>query len=134
MKSWKKLEQKVARMRETERTPLSGGNSRQTRSDTLDNTFFIECKLRKDPAVWNLYEQVEELAKKENKIPVLVIKKKGKHGDFVFFLCEFFNLFVQVPYCRVFAELTLYKECFVQGIASGLSGVSTTQRRALCSS
>jgi hypothetical protein len=81
MKSWKKLEQKVARMRETERTPLSGGNSRQTRSDTLDDTFFIECKLRKDPAVWNLYEQVEELAKEENKIPVLVIKKKGKHGE-----------------------------------------------------
>ena len=81
MKSWKKLEQKVARMRETERTPLSGGNSRQTRSDTLDDTFFIECKLRKDPAVWNLYEQVEELAKKENKLPVLVIKKKGKHGE-----------------------------------------------------
>jgi len=81
MKSWKKLEQKVARLRGTERTPLSGGNSKQTRSDTLDDTFFIECKLRKDPAVWNLYEQVEELAKKENKIPVLVIKKKGKHGE-----------------------------------------------------
>ena len=81
MKSWKKLEQKVARLRGTERTPLSGGNSKQTRSDTLDDTFFIECKLRKDPAVWNLYEQIEELAKKENKIPVLVIKKKGKHGE-----------------------------------------------------
>jgi len=81
MKSWKKLEQKVARLRGTERTPLSGGNSRQTRSDTLDDTFFIECKLRKDPAVWNLYERIEELAKKENKIPVLVIKKKGKHGE-----------------------------------------------------
>jgi hypothetical protein len=81
MKSWKKLEQKVARMRETERTPLSGGNSRQTRSDTLDDTFFIECKLRKEPAIWNLYGQVEELAKKENKIPLLVIKKKGKHGE-----------------------------------------------------
>ena len=81
MKSWKKLEQKVARLRGTERTPLSGGNGKLTRSDTLDKTFFIECKLRKDPAVWNLYEQVELLAQKENKIPVLVIKKKGKHGE-----------------------------------------------------
>ena len=81
MKTWKRLEQKVARMRKTERTPLSGGNSKQTRSDTLDETFFIECKLRKDPAVWNLYERIEELAKKENKIPVLVIKKKGRHGE-----------------------------------------------------
>jgi hypothetical protein len=81
MKSWKKLEQKVARLRGTERTPLSGGNSRETRSDTLDNTFFIECKLRKDPAIWNLYEQVEELAKKENKIPILVIKRKANMGN-----------------------------------------------------
>ena len=81
MKSWKKLEQKVARLRGTERTPLSGGNGKLTRSDTLDKTFFIECKLRKDPAVWNLYESIEALALKENKIPVLVIKKKGKHGE-----------------------------------------------------
>jgi len=81
VKTWKRLEQKVARLRGTERTPLSGGNSRQTRSDTLDDTFFIECKLRKDPAVWNLYEKVEAFAKRENKIPVLVIKKKGKHGE-----------------------------------------------------
>ena len=95
MKSWKKLEQKVARMRETERTPLSGGNSRQTRSDTLDDTFFIECKLRKDPAVWNLYEQIETLAKKEHKIPVLVIKKKGKHGELFIVNDRYFKAFIE---------------------------------------
>jgi len=95
MKSWKKLEQKVARLRGTERTPLSGGNSRETWSDTLDDTFFIECKLRKDPAVWNLYEQVEELAKKENKIPVLVIKKKGKHGELFIVNDRYFNTFIE---------------------------------------
>jgi hypothetical protein len=81
MKSWKRLEQKVARMRSTERTPLSGGSSKITRSDTMDKAFFIECKLRKNPAVWNLYEKVSELAEKESKIPVLVIKKKGRHGE-----------------------------------------------------
>ena len=81
MKAWKKLEQKVARMRNTERTPLSGGNSKITRSDTMDKTFFIECKLRKNPALWNLYEKTAELAEKEKKVPVLVIKKKGKHGE-----------------------------------------------------
>ena len=68
-------------MRNTERTPLSGGNSKITRSDTLDKTFFIECKLRKNPAVWNLYEKVSELAGKENKVPLLVIKKKGRRGE-----------------------------------------------------
>ena len=81
MKSWKRLEQKVAEMRGTRRTPLSGGNSGITRSDTLDKEFFIECKLRKNPAVWNLYEQVGELADAEGKVPVLVIKKKGKRGE-----------------------------------------------------
>ena len=81
MKAWKKLEQKVAALRGTERTPLSGGNSKITRSDTMDKTFFIECKLRRNPALWNLYEKTAELAEKEKKVPVLVIKKKGKHGE-----------------------------------------------------
>jgi hypothetical protein len=81
MKTWKKLEQKVARMRNTERTPLSGGNSKMTRSDTLDDTFFIECKLRANPSIWKLYEETEALAKKENKIPVVVIKKKGQRDE-----------------------------------------------------
>lgn len=81
MKAWKELEQKIARMRGTSRTPLSGGNSKMTRSDTLDKTFFIECKLRKNPAVWNLYERIEALAKKEKKIPLLILKKKRKHGE-----------------------------------------------------
>lgn len=95
MKSWKKLEQKIARLRGTERTPLSGGNSRYTRSDTLDNTFFIECKLRKDPAVWNLYEKVEDLAKKESKIPLLIIKKKGKHGELFIISDKYLKEFVE---------------------------------------
>ena len=95
MKSWKKLEQKVARLRGTKRTPLSGGNSRQTRSDTLDDTFFIECKLRKNTAIWNLYEQVEELAKKENKLPVLVIKKKGKHGELFIVNDRYLKAFIE---------------------------------------
>ena len=95
MKSWKKLEQKVARLRGTERTPLSGGNSKQTRSDTLDKTFFIECKLRKDPAIWNLYEKVELLAIKENKIPVLVIKKKGKHGELFIVNDRYLKAFIE---------------------------------------
>jgi hypothetical protein len=69
MKSWKRLEQKVARMRDTERAPLSGGNSKITRSDTMDETFFIECKLRRNPAVWNLYEKVSKLAGKKRKSP-----------------------------------------------------------------
>ena len=95
MKSWKRLEQKVARLRGTERTPLSGINSKLTHSDTLDKTFFIECKLLKDPAIWNLYEQVELLAKSENKISVLVIKKKGKHGELFIVNDKYLKAFIE---------------------------------------
>ena len=95
MKTWKKLEQKVARLRGTERTPLSGGNGKLTRSDTLDTTFFIECKLRKAPAIWNLYESIEALAIKENKIPVLVIKKKGKHGELFIINDKYLQAFIE---------------------------------------
>ena len=95
MKSWKKLEQKVARLRGTKRTPLSGGNGKLTRSDTLDKTFFIECKLRKAPAIWGLYESIEALALKENKIPVLVIKKKGKHGELFIINDKYLKAFIE---------------------------------------
>ena len=80
-KSWKALERKVAKSMGTERTPLSGGNSKQTRSDTLHEKYFIEVKHRKRMAVLLLYRQTLELARKENKIPVLCIKEKGKHGE-----------------------------------------------------
>lgn len=95
MKSWKKLEQKIARMRGTERTPLSGGSSRITRSDTLDPVFFIECKLRKNPSVWNLYEEVKKLAEKENKIPLLIVKKKGKRGELYIINSKYLGTFIK---------------------------------------
>ena len=94
MKSWKRLELKIARMLGTERTPLSGGNSKMTRSDTLDRDFFVECKLRKNPAVWNLYERTEELAKKEGKIPVVVIKKKNKQGELFIINSKYLEAFI----------------------------------------
>jgi hypothetical protein len=104
MKTWKRLEQKVARMRNTERTPLSGGNSKQTRSDTLDDTFFIECKLRANPSVWKLYEETEALAKKENKIPIVVIKKKGARGELFIvndkYLKEFIEKWFSCGHCE----------------------------------
>ena len=95
MKSWKLLERKIAKMFGTERTPLSGGNSRITRSDTLSKDFFIECKLRKNPAVWNLYERTEKLAKKEGKIPIVVIKKKNKQGELFIISDKYFKRFIE---------------------------------------
>jgi len=95
MKTWKRLEQKIAKLRGTRRTPLSGMNSKITRSDTLDETFFIECKLRKNPAIWKLYETVEAVAKKENKIPVVVIKKKGKIGELFIINDKYLKTFIE---------------------------------------
>jgi len=43
-KRWKSVEGEIARWFGSTRTPLSGGNSKHTRSDTLDKRFFVECK------------------------------------------------------------------------------------------
>ena len=79
--SWKGVERKVARSLGTERTPLSGGNSKHTRSDTLHEKLFIETKHRKHFSILVLYRETLELAKQENKIPILCLKEKGKHGE-----------------------------------------------------
>ncbi len=75
-KHWKNIEAKVAKFFGTRRTPLSGGNSGHTRSDTLHPRLFIEAKHRKNSAAVNLYEQTVVLAKKEEKVPFLVLHKK----------------------------------------------------------
>ncbi len=76
-KNWKNVEAKVARVFGTKRTPLSGGNSGHTRSDSLHPRLFIETKHRKNSAAVNLYHATAELAKKENKIPLLALHEKG---------------------------------------------------------
>ena len=43
-KRWKSVEGEIARWFGSTRTPLSGGNSKHTRSDTLHKRFFVECK------------------------------------------------------------------------------------------
>lgn len=48
---------RVAKFFGTHRTPLSGGASRHTRSDTLHDRLFIEVKSGLDwKPVWNIYE------------------------------------------------------------------------------
>lgn len=81
--TWKAFERTVAGLFNTERTPLSGGNSKHTRSDTLSDKLFIECKYRANSATCNLFAETEKLAAKEGKIPVLALKAKGKNGFLV---------------------------------------------------
>lgn len=79
-KTWKAVERRVAKYWGTERTPFSGSNSKITASDSLHKNLFIETKLRTKWSIFTLYNEVEEKAKKEGKIPVLCLHEKNKHG------------------------------------------------------
>jgi len=82
-RTWQKFEQQVAEKFGSTRTPLSGGDSKITRSDSLHESLFIECKLAQSFAVWTLFESTEEKAKVENKTPVVALKKKNAKGFLV---------------------------------------------------
>ena len=89
-KRWKTIENIFARWFGSERVPLSGGNSKISRSDSMHPRLFIESKQRSVSAVVNLFEKTVELAKKENKTPVLGIHKKGSRLWLV--VCEVTDL------------------------------------------
>ncbi len=74
--TWKNNERVVARKLGTERTPLSGGNSKITSSDTLHEKFYVEVKQRKKIPFYTTFKETVEKAKKENKIPMVVIHEK----------------------------------------------------------
>jgi len=82
-KVWKARERQVAKLLGTTRTPLSGGNGKQTRSDTLSKDFYVEAKHRKRHAVLALYDEVAGLADVEGKIPLVVLTEHRRHGAFV---------------------------------------------------
>jgi len=65
----------------TTRTPLSGSNSRhETESDSLSEVMYIECKRRKRMAIWTLFQDTENKAKSEGKIPLVALKETGRRG------------------------------------------------------
>jgi len=80
---WKNIERKIANFFGSERTPLSGGNSKITRSDSLHDTLFIESKYRKTHSAVSLWRKTKEMADKEGKIPVVALCEKGKPGFFL---------------------------------------------------
>lgn len=82
-KHWKSIERKIATFFGTERTPLSGGNSKITRSDTIHPKLFVEAKYRVKHSAVTLYDDTKEKAKKENKIPVVCLAEKGRKGFYI---------------------------------------------------
>jgi len=90
---WKKVERRVAEFMSTVRTPLSGGNSGHTRSDTRHPSLFIEIKHGAGcPTTWPkilvLFAKTEGLADLEHKQALLVLHRKyvGHVEDYDTFL------------------------------------------------
>lgn len=77
--AWKKFELWVAKMFCSERNPLSGGNGKHSRSDSLHKKLFISCKHTRTghAPIFRLVEEETEKAIVENKIPVIVIGRSG---------------------------------------------------------
>lgn len=82
-KVWKAQERRIAKMFGSRRTPLSGIHSLHTGSDVIHNRLYIECKYRKRIAILDIFNEIIEAAKKENKIPVLAIKSKELKDDYI---------------------------------------------------
>jgi len=78
---WKRHERSHARFFHTERTPLSGGSSRHTRSDSLHPILYIETKMiPKDSWLEKEWRSVVLKAEKEDKIPLMCLRVHGMHG------------------------------------------------------
>ena len=81
-KYYKDVERRIAKLLGGERNPLSGRNSKHCAGDVIHPKYLVEVKYReKNPSLnqilgW-LNEAVEN-AKKENKIPLLILVLKGK--------------------------------------------------------
>ena len=82
-RTWKQRESDVAKFFHGQRTPLSGGNSKITRSDVIHDELFIECKLKKKHSVVSLWDETKILAKKEGKTPVIALCEKQRPGFWI---------------------------------------------------
>lgn len=87
-KTWKNRERQIAEFFGTERTPLSGGNSKITRSDTLHPVLFVEQKHRKKHAVVGLWDDTKTLAAKEDKTPVITLTQHNRPGFWIVVHCD----------------------------------------------
>ena len=81
--TWKARERQIARRFGTERTALSGGNGKVSRSDSHHPRLFIEAKARQRHSAVTLWRETAELAKLEGKLPVCCLSEKGKPGFWV---------------------------------------------------
>src|SRR5262245_28898632 len=83
--SWKRRERNAASLFGAQRQVLSDscGRGERSRSDTNHDRLFIETKLRASSSVRSLCEKTRELARRESKVPVLMLYAKGKPGGLI---------------------------------------------------
>ena len=85
-KLWKQFERRVSAMFGCQRNILSGscGRDDKTASDTTHAELFIEIKhFARKWAFMPIYDKAAKMAKKERKLPMLVLGSKGVHGGYV---------------------------------------------------
>jgi hypothetical protein len=95
-KTWKSRELKVAKFFNTQRNPLSGGNSKHTRSDTLHNELYVECKHRQKHAIYQLWKDTAAKAKTEDKTPICAISQHGEKGFLIVVHCDDFEKVIDI--------------------------------------
>lgn len=94
--TWKKAEAKVAKFFETSRTPLSGGNSKHTRSDTLHEELYVENKYKKKHTVVTLYDETAVKARMEGKLPLVTLEEKGRPGFWIVLKSDDFGRLLRI--------------------------------------
>ena len=84
-KAWKQAERRAAAIFDTKRQRCSGSGGREdeTRSDSKHPKLFLETKLHAYHAARTLFDATKELAKKEGKLPVLMLATKNRPGFLV---------------------------------------------------
>jgi hypothetical protein len=78
--TWKRGEERLASFFGSTRRPLSGGNDKRGRDDSLHPRLFIESKHGKQQMMWNLYLQTRKLAEEEGRTPVIGLHKSRYKG------------------------------------------------------
>lgn len=92
-KHWKRFERTIAKLFGLRRVPLSGGTSghgtradlMRKKGDTRRLLIYFELKHLARTAVHTLMDKTRELAKAENRYPVVILGKRGERGGLVVF-------------------------------------------------
>lgn len=91
--AYKKTEARHSAKLGTVRTPLSGSNSKMTRSDSLSTYWFMESKLRAQFPFVKKFFRLCDIAKARGRMPIFIIHKDGEQ-----YIAMKFNDFVKITH------------------------------------